>query len=51
MPVDPDARQRRLEHLRRYAAGCVTLLAEAREFLTDDGQALAARLTEELNAL
>lgn len=51
MPVGLDARQRRLEHLRRYAAGCVALLVEAREFLTDDGQALAYRLTEELNAL
>ena len=51
MPVDDDDRRSRLEHLRRYGAGCADLLAEARTLLTDDGQALAHRLTEELNAL
>lgn len=51
MPVDDDDRHSRLEHLRRYGAGCADLLAEAQPLLTDAGQSLAHRLTEELNAL
>ncbi len=51
MPTESDLRQRRLQHLRAYGAGCADLLRQAHDVLTPGGHALAARLTEELQAL
>lgn len=48
MPTSATRRRDRLAHLHDYGSACAHLLADVRDALTADGQALARRLTQEL---